>query len=163
MTRLLERRIRAWARRAEKAGQDPEAIAAAIIVAREAAVGVIAKLTERRFLDDASFAKNRAERLTRAGKSRRAVSAYLAQKGVDDAVARAAVPQDDATELGAAVALIRKKRLGAFSRHEEGADERELRTRWLGTLARAGFSFRTAERALRLDREEAERIMRDSR
>jgi SOS response regulatory protein OraA/RecX len=163
MTKLLERRILTWGRRAERAGASEDEIARMSAAAREAAAAVIAKLVERRFLDDATFAKHRAEGLTRAGMSRRAVSAYLAQKGVDDAVARAVTPRDDATELKAAVTLLRKRRIGAFSRTpledlpEEEQDKE--RHRWLGVLARAGFSFGTAERALQMSRERADELL----
>jgi len=162
MTKLLERRILVWSRRAEKAGMSEDEIRQKKAASKAAAAEVIAKLVERKFLDDKRFAEHRAARLTREGKSRRAVAAYLAQHGVDEDAARDATPRDDAKELAAAVMLLKKKRIGAFSRDSEDADDEEsaVRQKWLGALARAGFSFSTAERVLRLTRESAEEILR---
>ena len=141
MTRVLERRAR-------KKGVDLDDVADAIR-------SVVARLVEVGLVDDASFAASRVDRLGRAGRSSRAIAAHLAQKGVRADVARAAlVTRDASADLDAALVLTRKRRIGAFARTP--ATGPDARRKELGILARAGFDRSTAERALRIDREEAE-------
>jgi regulatory protein len=151
MKKVLARRIAAWARRV---GEDAD-----VTQPRAAADAVIERLVASGLLNDAAYAERRAASLTRAGKSRRAVAFDLATKGVAEETARTAVPQDAETELAAAVALMRKKRMGPYAR-DEAPDEKTKR-RWLGAFARGGFSLSTAQRALRLDREAADDMLRD--
>lgn len=163
MKKVLHRRIDGWARRMGKTDADAEAIEAGVAVAQERALAVIDRLTSSGLLNDVTYAKQRAERLTREGKSRRAVTFDLARKGIANDLARASVSHDPATELTAAVALVRKKRLGAFSRKDAGEIDAKERHRWLGALARAGYSFSVADRALKMDREAAEELLRARR
>ena len=159
LKKVLERRIGVWARHAEKAGA--EDVEAGVTLAKEFAGNVLERLKSSGLLNDDVFAKNRAERLTRQGKSRRAVAFDLKQKGVAEGITKEVTPQDPETELAAAVSLLRKKRFGPFSRNDE-VDDKE-RNRWLGALARGGFSFGTANRALKMDREAAEELIRNLR
>lgn len=160
LKKVLERRITTWAKRIAKA-EAPELgeLNEAVTQAKESAASVLERLKSSGLLNDDAFAKNRAERLTRAGKSRRAVAFDLKQKGISETIAKEAVPTDGETELAAAVSLLRKKRFGPFSRNDE-VDDKE-RNRWLGALARAGFSFSTANRALKMDRDAAEELIRN--
>ena len=152
MLRVLERRILRWQR---AASADSEAAAPALRAARE----VVAALAATGVIDDAGFAAARARRLVRAGRSRRAVSAHLQAKGVSAETAGAALP-GEAAEMAAAVALARRRRVGPFRRSEDGgpdenAPDAEARARTLAIFARAGFGREVAERALRLDADEA--------
>ena len=113
----------------------------------------ISELVERYLgsgvLDDARFAKNLASRLNSRGKSARAISQKLAQRGVSGEVAgelMAARKQDEpGAELEAARAYARKRRLGAYRSPEKRA---EYRQKDLASLARQGFSFDIAKQAL---------------
>lgn len=100
-------------------------------------------------LDDARFAKNLASQLTRRGKSSRAISQKLAMRGVPSEVASElmiARRQDEpGAELEAALAYVRKRRLGPFRPAEKRA---EFRQKDLATLARQGFGFDLAKQAL---------------
>lgn len=155
MKKVLARRIAAWAKRAT-AETD---VATGVARAQAAAEAVIERLLASGLLNDATYAKSRAEHLTRSGKSRRAVAFDLKLKGVGEDDAREAVPQDTDTELAAAVALTRKKRIGTYARDD--APDDKTKQRWLGTLARAGFSFSTAQRVLRMDRDTADALLRN--
>lgn len=157
MRKVLKRRIASWARRAAEGD-----VEAGVASAEAAAEAVIARLVASGLLNDAAYAERRAEALTRAGKSRRAVAFELARKGVAPETARAATPQDGETELAAAAALMRKKRLGPYSRTSEPPDEKTKR-RWLGAFARGGFSLSTAQRVLRMDRDAADALLRTLR
>lgn len=160
LKKVLERRIATWAKRVAKAeSPEPAELEEAVEQAKASAGNVLERLQSSGLLDDDVYAKHRAERLTREGKSRRAVAFDLKQKGISERISKEAVPTDGDTELAAAASLLRKKRFGPFTRKDD-VDDKE-RNRWLGALARAGFSFSTANRALRLDRESAEELIRN--
>jgi regulatory protein len=148
LVRALDRRIARWLR---ASGEAPEAAAPAYAMARE----VARALAGAGVVDDAAFAEARARRLLRAGRSRRAVSAHLAAKGVDPGLAGRVLPGAE-DELLAALAYARRRRLGPF---RAGSAEPETGRRELGALARAGFPQSVAERALKLDPDEAERMI----
>jgi regulatory protein len=155
LRRVLERRIDRWARRA--AGSDAETVAAQAAAARTIVHEVVARLLAAGAVNDAAYAESRARSLVRAGRSRRAVAAHLVAKGVDPAAARAALPEDDASELGAALVLARKRRIGPF--RVGGSPDEAGRRRELGVLARAGFGQYVARRALAMDPDEAETLV----
>ncbi len=149
LTRALLRRIDRWARRSES----PVA-AAQTAAARAAARAVVARLVAAGAVDDRGFAEARATRLRRAGRSRRAVAAHLAARGVDAATRGTALPDDPEAELAAAVAFARRRRLGPFGTGQEPAGPRVL-----AAFARAGFAQEVARTALALAPEEAEAIL----
>lgn len=154
LLRVLHRRIDRWAHRAETAGIEREAVARQAAAGREAARLVVARLATAGAVNDTAFAESRARRLVQSGRSRSAVLARLAAKGVDADAARAAVPEDAASELAAALILARRRRIGPF-RTAANAD----RQRELAVLARAGFSRGIASQALAMPREEAEAVV----
>lgn len=119
----------------------------------ESAEAWIAELVERYLgsgvLNDARFAKNLATQLTTRGKSSRMISQKLAMRGVPSEVAQELMTtrrQDEPNaELDAARAFARKRRLGA---HRDPEKRAEYRQKDLAALARQGFSFDTAKKAL---------------
>lgn len=161
LRKSLERKIATWSRRAERAGVPDEDIALTAERCKGAIDRILARLKENGLLDDARYAKLRAERLTRSGKSSRAVAFDLKQKGIASTIRRDAVPTDAETELGAAVALAKKKRIGPFARAipDDREEKRALEQKWLGAFGRGGFSFGTAQKVIRLDRDAAEEIL----
>ena len=154
LVRVLDRRIDRWARRAAMESTEPGA-EPDTTPSRLAAREVARALVQSGVVDDTAFAAGRARSLTRAGRSRRAISAHLSAKGVPQEVARAALPEAD-TELAAALAYARR-RLGPF-RTDRDTDVpiEDTRRKEIGALARAGFPQPVAQQALRMDREEAE-------
>ena len=151
LRRVLQRRVDRWA----AAQPDAEAAAPVLEAARQAIDAVVARLVGLGALSDAGFAETRARSLVRSGRSRRAVQASLVAKGVAPDLARAAVGDDAAAELAAALVLARKRRIGPYSA-KAAVDPKAARQKALGVLARAGFGRDTAERALAMDQEEAE-------
>ena len=149
LVRVLDRRIARWAR-AAAAGEEQAG------PARQAAREVARALAGAGVIDDAAFAAARARRLARAGRSRRAVSAHLAAKGVDAALVQTVLPDDPAQELQAALAYARRRRLGPFGAEPAGP---EAERRAMGALARAGFAQTVAEQALRMDRDDADALV----
>jgi regulatory protein len=148
LVRVLDRQITRWMR---EAGAEAEAAAALHQAARE----VARALAGSGAVDDAAFARARALRLVRAGRSRRAVATHLAGKGVDPGVLEQALP-DEADELASALAFARRRRLGPFRGGDADAEERR---RELGALGRAGFPRAIAEQALAMERDEAEALV----
>jgi regulatory protein len=144
LLRVLARRIDRWARAATA---EPETIAACRAAARE----VVSRLAQVGAVDDAAFAASRARSLARAGRSRRAIGAHLAARGVPSELT-AALPDDPAAELAAALAYARRRRIGPFRQPPDP----EQRMRDLGRLARAGFPQPIAEDVLRMAPEDAE-------
>ncbi len=155
LVRVLDRKVDRWARKA--VDPDPEQISAA----RRAVRAVAARLVAAGVVDDAAFAESRARSLTRSGRSRRAVAAHLAARGVDGEIVQGVLPSDPQAELAAAVAFARRRRIGPFRRDESGeprAGETEMR-RELGMLARAGFGHDVASAALEMDLDAAEELL----
>jgi regulatory protein len=156
LRRVLIRRIDRWASRARGQGDD-EAIAGQVAAAHAAARDVVARLAAAGAVNDAAYAESRALSLMRSGRSRRAVAAHLAAKGVDPALARSVLPADEWSELAAALVLARKRRIGPF-RTTVALDEAGRR-RELGILARAGFDQPLARQALGMDPGQAEGLV----
>ena len=148
LARVLARKLDRWARLYAGDDADPEEIAAQTRQAKRAIPGVIARLKELGVLNDDAFAASRAKRLTREGKSRRAALAHLAAKGIT----KPTLEEDPQRELAAACAYLRRRRAGPFG----DAPEPKI----LAAMARGGFTQALARRALQLDREEAEALIK---
>lgn len=153
LVRVLGRGVDRWARRAAADGMDTDQVATQAAAARAAVRGVVTQLAAAGAVSDAAFAESRARSLLRGGRSRRAVAAHLAAKGVGAETAKAALETDEIDELSAALMLARRRRIGPF---REGDEDRK---RELAMLARAGFGQDVASKALRMEREEAEEIV----
>lgn len=162
LRQVLDRRLRRWGVRASRAGLPNEDIESAIAALRPAIDGIVASMTDLGAVDDAGYARNRALSLTRTGRSRRAVEAHLANKGVDQDTTREALndslgERSDSSaqeaELAAALVLARKRRLGPFQRPDR---EEEDPIKALGVFARNGFSRDVAQSVLDMDSDEAE-------
>lgn len=131
--RALKRRVR---RAVAEVGGDPDEAGASI-------EAVLARLKRLGYLDDERFVASRVRVLRGRGKSARAIRAALASQGLD--AAGSLQQEDGEAELEAARAFVRRRRLGPHRAPEDREVERE---RDLARLARAGFSFEVARRAL---------------
>ncbi len=117
---------------------------------------LIGRYLDSGLLDDAAYARSRAESLHRRGNSARMVRAKLRQKGVADDIIEAALEargkdggEDGGdAELQAAVNFARRRRLGPFASQAAGPEQREKQ---LAALARAGFSYDIARRVVEAD------------
>ena len=156
LRRVLERRIARWSRAAEAEGQPREAIATAIAALRVEIASLAKSLVAAGAVNDAVFAEGRARRLARSGHSRRAIAAHLAAKGIETETAAAALPEGEETELLAALAFCRRRRVGPFARVTADAP---ARMKALAALARGGFAQGIARRALAMDPAEAEEML----
>ena len=100
-------------------------------------------------LDDRAYAAARTASLNRRGVSSRGVQARLAAKGVAAGDVAAALDTLRETvadpDLAAAVAYVRRRRLGPYRTAAERADYRD---RDLAALGRQGFGYDIARRAV---------------
>jgi regulatory protein len=113
-------------------------------------------------VNDAAFAESRARSLTRAGRSRQAISAHLAARGVGAETQRRVLSEATAdAEFAAALVLARRRRIGPFRTGE--APDAAGRRRELAIFARAGFPQSVAARALDSDASEAEALVNQLR
>jgi regulatory protein len=122
----------------------------------------VARCVAAGYLDDGVYAKQLAASLRRRGVSTVGIRGRLARKGVADELIRAALAVEGErggeSELAAACALARRRRLGPF---RPAATRAALRDRDLGVLARAGFALGLARRVLAAsDPEAVERLAR---
>ena len=157
LRRVLMRKVARAARNGDEADEEGQAEAGARMVD-----ALIARYLEKGLLNDRAYAAQAASSLARRGASRFKIAGKLAQKGVDnDLVTQtiAALDEDgDASELAAACALVRRRRLGPYRAPDKRADFRE---KDLASLARAGFRLDLARRVLRAkDVEALERLAR---
>ena len=165
LTRVLDKRIETWARKAgsryEIGEQDRATVAAAVTAAKALAREVVATMAQAGAVDDAAYAETRANSLRRAGRSHRAVAAALGAKGVDRETVRNVLENESvggqAAELTAAIRLARKRRIGPFRAGE--APDPAGQNKELAILARAGFAQPTARQALTMERAEAEAVL----
>jgi regulatory protein len=105
------------------------------------------------FLDDPAYASGLRYSLTQRGYSSSRITQTLRQKGISPdwlQEASAREPLNPDHDWLAALRWIKKKRLGAYSTRDEGPN------RALASLARAGFEFDMARKALSLTVEETE-------
>jgi regulatory protein len=123
-------------------------------VPEEVAAELLDRLEEVGLVDDAEYSRVWVEsRQARRGLSRRALRQELVERGVDPELVREAVDVvDDAAELAAATALLRR-RMPAAQSGGDGArpDPRQALQRdrrLLALLARRGYSAQVAHRAL---------------
>ncbi len=111
-------------------------------------------------LNDDAYLQGMINSLRRRGLSKQAILSKLQQKGLSqDAILRTLGAYDEAEgaenpDLAAAVLLMRRKRLGCFRKVRE-----EDRNKEMASLARAGFGFDIAQKALSMGEEEAEEIL----
>ncbi|MFT8474792.1 MAG: RecX family transcriptional regulator [Acetobacter orientalis] len=176
LEQVLIRRIARWERAALKAGADRDEVAAQLVALRPLVATIAHDMVQLGAVDDAAFARARAKRLTRSGRSGKAVQAHLAAKGVEADVREDALLDvvegfsAQETELSAALVLARKRRLGPFAGlprlrrvestlNEESEEGRQHalaeRQKALGVFARSGFGRDIAEQVLDMEQEEA--------
>ncbi|MBM4282308.1 MAG: RecX family transcriptional regulator [Deltaproteobacteria bacterium] len=105
---------------------------------------LLARLQDSLLVDDARVARARVESGRAAGRSRRALQARLRRDGVDAATAAQALQSVDNDRGGGADAELHAGSTWARKKSLASKD----RTRALAALARQGFSFDIARRAL---------------
>jgi len=123
---------------------------------REVITEIIEKLTAQGFLNDSRYAETRVLSLHRRGASMRGIRMKLREKGVPgdviDQALETLAEEVGETELTAAIALARRRRLGPYRTR---GDRNEAKEKDLASLARAGFGYDTARRVIEAETVEA--------
>jgi len=107
------------------------------------------------FLDDALYAAGLKNSLTRKGLPKAEIKRRLKTKGLGGETIDEHANLDDHNDLNAALIFIRRKKLGAFATREKDPQKE------LGSMARYGFSYDIASRALKMDMAEIEDLLED--
>jgi len=126
---------------------------------------LLARYVESGLLNDKVYAEGRAGSLRRQGRSRQGILSKLQAKGLArDDIEQAldtidAETRDDRgmdAEFTAALKLARKKKIGTFNPKPEADPllRRKQQQREMALLARNGFSYDTAKRALAFDEDD---------
>lgn len=122
---------------------------------------LIARYLQSGLLNDRAYAEQKAASLQRRGTSRFSIAGKLVQKGVASELvsdALGTLEESGASELAAACALVRRRRLGPYRAPGKRA---EFGQKDLASLARAGFGLDLARRVLKApDVEALERLAR---
>lgn len=118
---------------------------------------VVAKLIELKIIDDALYAKSRTTSFRRAGNSKRQISAKLFAKGLENEEIETAIETVDKAhahdnpELTAAIRYAQRRRIGPYRSRPSSDPDQDKKD--LAKLARGGFSFDVAKKALAEKRE----------
>lgn len=123
----------------------------------------VTNFTRMGLLNDDAYLQGMVTSLRRRGASAQAIAAKLAMKGINQDLVSAMLQKIDADtgvqqpEMVAALLLSRRKKFGPFRVKMDVDKNKEL-----AALARAGFGFDIAQKALSLTLEEAEDILYQS-
>jgi regulatory protein len=117
-------------------------------------------------LNDNIYATGAIRSLRQRGLSARIIMAKMATKGISAALVQKTLNEIDGEHEGdahllAALKQARRRRIGPFLPPDKPLQE-GARDKHLAAMARAGFDFETARRALSMDKEEAEDFIRSS-
>ena len=127
--------------KAARAGVEEAAAAPAIIEQ------ILERYQSSGLINDQRFAQNFAERQRDRGASRRMIEQKLRQRGISAELVQQVFPRGESmkSELEAAQAFARRRRLGP---HRKPDVREAYRQKDLMALARAGFDYDTASRAI---------------
>ena len=104
---------------------------------------LVERLTELRYVDDASYAAMKSASLARRGYGARRVAESLRADGIADADRTEADSHTRNEAWAAAERFARRKRLGPFAQTSPDPRQRE---KWIAAFLRAGHSYATARR-----------------
>lgn len=135
---------------------------------REACIAMldstIAQFERMGMLNDEAYLSGMINSLRRRGLSKQAILSKLGAKGMGQSVVLETLQRHDEEngaenpDLAAALLLARRKKLGPYRRSDEADRNKEL-----AALARAGFGFDIAQKALSMAPDEAEEIISQGR
>ena len=131
-----------WLGQRDFSGKELEKKLAAGGTPPEVAAAVTERLRQVGLLDDAAYARRAARSLTQYKQyPRRRVEQELLRRGIDRQTAREAVEETDSDDFQQALALVQKKYYNKLT-------DRDLRQKTVAALARRGYSFEVARRAV---------------
>lgn len=115
---------------------------------------VIAKFQSIGFLNDNGYAAGLARSLKNRGWPRNRIIMRLKEKGIAPDIIEASVPEaEQGSDFLDVLVWIKRKKLGAYATKEREFDKS------LASLARAGFDYHSASRALKMPKDEIEELL----
>ena len=127
-------------------GADPDAALPGLNAEAQSHVeALVMRFVAAGYVNDESFAQNRAGSLSRRGYGNRRIAQNLGEAGIAKALSAAALP-DAAAARAAALAYARKRGLGPYARKatKPGTDPRTHREKQVAALLRAGHPMDSA-------------------
>lgn len=116
---------------------------------------LVEKFVRLGFLNDDALTKGLVYSYQQRGWSQRKIKATLSAKGLSaDQIDTHYETAETQSDLNAALRWVRRKRLGAYASGEARHEK------WLSSLGRAGFDYETARKALAMNKDEIEDILR---
>lgn len=109
---------------------------------------IVAEFARLGYVDDAAFAKARANSLLRRGYGANRVNAALRHAGIDAEQAKAVTEMDSDSAQEAAMTFAKRKRLGPFGSPLADA---KARSRAFSAFVRAGHSYEFARKILNIE------------
>ncbi len=107
---------------------------------------IVKRLMDLGYINDKRYGENLVRRLSDAGKSARYIAMKLNQDGLEATLIETLISNTDSDDLERAKKYVRKKKLGFYRPQNMHADYYK---KDLAALARAGFSYETAQMALK--------------
>ncbi|WP_313808866.1 RecX family transcriptional regulator [Sphingobium sp.] len=104
---------------------------------------LVDRLSELRYVDDASYAVMKSASLSRRGYGPRRVAESLRADGITEADREEADSQTASESWQAADRFARRKRIGPYAQQRPDPKQRE---KWIAAFLRAGHSYATARR-----------------
>ncbi len=110
----------------------------------------VLKMQELGYVNNKRYAENTIRRLSQSGKSIRYMNMKLKQDGIDSQTFQSALPNKttDDIDLDFALLMVKKKKIGFYRPFPL---QKQYFQKDLAILGRAGFSYETAQRALKGD------------
>ncbi|MCQ2966720.1 MAG: RecX family transcriptional regulator [Alphaproteobacteria bacterium] len=112
---------------------------------------IVTEIVNKGYVDDKRYAENLIYKLQSTGKSLRTVINKLKTAGISDEIISELTTDELKSDIEQAIRLVQKKKLGYLRPVEQ---RKEYFKKDLGVLARAGFSYDTAIKALQLSEDE---------
>ena len=118
---------------------------------------VVAKCLRFGYVDDAQYAKQRADGLLRKGKPTRIILQDLRYKGIDEELASQVISNlsdssDITPDTRAAAAYVKRRRFGPFRRDHHNPEEK--REKEIAAMMRAGFRYDLVKATLEMSEDD---------
>ncbi len=125
---------------------------------------ILTKMKKLNYIDDSRYSDLKSEQIFNNGGSKKMIKAKLLEKGIPENIiinSLETLLKNNKNELIAAIIYMKKRKLGIFFKRKiKENDYEDLRKKWLGTLARRGFSYEISNKVLKIvDQFEAENII----
>lgn len=112
---------------------------------------IVSEIVNKGYVNDKRYAENLIDKLQSTGKSIRIITNKLKTAGISDEIISELMTNETKSDIEQAIRLVQKKKLGYLRPAEQ---RKEYFKKDLGVLARAGFSYDIAIKALQLTEDE---------